>query len=104
MEGNILVTPEELERTSEEFRSAASSIQAITEDMINTVVNISSTWGGEASTAYISSFKTFQDNFTRLKSMIDAHANALTELAGLYKSTEQENVQTASQVQGNILE
>lgn len=104
MEGNILVTLEELERTSEEFRSAASSIQTITDDMINTVVNISSTWGGEASTAYISSFKTFQDNFTRLKSMIDAHANALIELAGLYKNTEQENVQTASQVQGNVLE
>ena len=98
MEGNILVTPEELEKTSEEFRTAASSIQTITDDMI------SSTWGGEASTAYISSFKQFQDNFTRLKTMIDTHANSLTELAGLYKSTEQENVQTASQVQGNVLE
>lgn len=103
MEGNILVTPEELERTAEEFRSAASSIQTITDDMINTVVNISSTWGGEASTTYISNFKTFQDNFARLKNMIDTHAQALTELASLYKSTEQENVQTASQVQGNIL-
>jgi WXG100 family type VII secretion target len=104
MEGNILVTPEQLEQTSAEFKSAASTIQAITDDMINTVTNISSTWGGEASTAYISSFKTFQDNFTKLKNMIDAHANSLTELANLYKTTEQENVQTASQVQGNILE
>ena len=104
MEGNILVTPEELERTSEEFRTAASTIQTITDDMINTAVNISSTWGGEASNAYISSFKTFQDNFTRLKTMIDVHAEALTELANLSKSTEQENVQIASQIQGNILE
>ena len=33
MEGNILVTPEELERTSEEFRTAASTIQTISREI-----------------------------------------------------------------------
>ena len=104
MEGNIKVSPEQLQQASEEFRSAASSIYNITQDMINSVTNITSAWEGEASSAYTSSFKTFQDNFTKLKSLIEAHANSLIELANLYKTTEQENVQTASQVQGNVLE
>jgi len=35
MEGDIKVSPEQLQQASEEFRSAASSIYTITQDMIN---------------------------------------------------------------------
>ena len=93
MDGNILVTPEELTRNASEFSASGNSMYQIANEMLQTVQGLSGIWGGDATNTYINNFKR---SFDRLKGNIDAHASALTELASMYQQAEQKNVETAN--------
>ena len=96
MDGNILVTPEELTRNASEFSASGNSMYQIANEMLQTVQGLSGIWGGDAANTYINNFKRFQGSFDRLKGNIDDHASALTELASMYQQAEQKNVETAN--------
>ena len=96
MDGNILVTPEELTRNASEFSASGNSMYQIANEMLQTVQGLSGIWGGDAANTYINNVKRFQGSFDRLKGNIDAHASALTELASMYQQAEQKNVETAN--------
>ena len=96
MDGNITVTPEELTNNATAFSDAGNNMYSIASNMIATAQSLSSVWGGEAASTYMSKFQTSQTSFDKLKKLIEAHSTALNDLAQLYKQAEAKNVEAAN--------
>ena len=103
MDGNILVTPNELTKNATEFSSAAKNMHQVASGMIDTAQSWSGVWSGDAARIYMDNFKKFRTSFDKLKIIIEKHSEALTELANLYQQAEQQNVELASDFR-NVLE
>ena len=56
MEGTLLVTPEKLQSTASSFQSKAAQVKSLHDNMISKVNSLSSSWTGEAASAYNSKF------------------------------------------------
>ena len=103
MEGQILVTPEQLESTATEFSSIMTQVQNLATTMTDQVNGLSAKWQGEASTAYVNKFNQLNDDIAKLAAMIDEHVTDLREMAGVYRSAEQANQDLANSLAGDII-
>lgn len=103
MEGQILVTPEQLTSTANEFNSIMVQVQGIATSMTDQVNGMSSKWQGDAATAYINKFNQLNDDIAKLASMISEHVKDLNEMASRYSSTEQANEELANSLAGDII-
>lgn len=103
MTGNLLVTPEKLISTSQEFATAASQVQNLTNQMMETVNSLAATWGGEAHTAYYTKFNGLNNDMAKIHSMIMEHSNDLTEMANIYKQAESKNTEAGSSLQPDVI-
>lgn len=90
MEGNILVTTQELMNASSDFQTRNSTINDITGQMLTLVRNLSSQYEGEGATSFINRFNELEDDMQRISNMIKEHVNDLQEMARIYESTEKE--------------
>ncbi len=104
MDGNILVTPEELLKCASEFSAAGNTMYQMSSEMLQTVRYLNAVWGGSAANTYIGNFARFDENFYNLKAVVDVHARALTDMANTYQQAELRNVEIASDFKGNVLE
>ena len=97
MQGNLLVTPEKLITASNEFRGKASEVQGITTQMMELVHTLtSSSWTGEASSAYSAQFNKLEDDMNKLYKMIQEHSSDLNDMAKNYQNAEIANQNIAS--------
>ena len=103
MTGTIKVSPQKLIATAGEFSTEGSTMNALVSQMINIVTSMSSTWEGEASTAYITKFKSLESDIQMLNKMIQEHVNDLEQMANLYSSTEQSNADDAAALSSGII-
>lgn len=103
MEGTILVTPEQLERTAGEFSSVMSQVRNLTNSMTDQVHGLCAKWQGEASAAYINKFSQLNDDIAKLAAMINEHVSDLNEMAGRYRSTEHTNEEISNSLAGDII-
>ena len=103
MEGQLLVTPDMLINTSSEFSGISSQVQGITDNMMTKVQSLSSQWQGEASTAYLNKFQQLSDDITKMNGMIKEHVKDLNEMAENYMKAENENIQTAQALAGDVI-
>lgn len=103
MEGIIKVTPEKLINTAEEFNSANSQVQTLTQQMIQTVDSLKNAWEGEAATAYNAKFHQLEDDMNRMHSMINEHVTDLKEMARQYQTAEQANVEVGNTLAGDVI-
>jgi len=103
MEGIIKVTPEQLISTAEEFNSASSQVQNLTQQMIQTVDSLKSAWEGEAATAYSNQFHQLEDDMNRMHSMINEHVTDLKEMAKQYQTAEQANAEVSNSLAGDVI-
>lgn len=103
MQGQILVTPEELMGTATEFQTQGKKIQDLTSQMMNTVTGLSASWEGEASNAYIQKFKGLEDDIQKMISMINEHVNDLQEMADIYSTAEQSNIDDISGLTSDVI-
>lgn len=103
MQGQILVTPEELMGTATEFQTQGKNIQDLTSQMMNTVTGLSASWEGEASNAYIQKFKGLEDDIQKMISMINEHVNDLQEMADIYSTAEQSNIDDISGLTSDVI-
>ena len=62
--------------------------KSLTDDMMNDVTGLSSSWTGDASASYINKFRKLQTDMDTMGRMINEHVNNLTELAKEYTTTE----------------
>ncbi|MBQ9136702.1 MAG: WXG100 family type VII secretion target [Lachnospiraceae bacterium] len=103
MEGTILVTPEQLESTANEFNNIMTQVQNLTNNMTDQINGMGAKWQGEASTAYINKFNQLQEDIDRLARMINEHVTDLNEMASLYRTTEQKNEDLGNSLAADIL-
>jgi len=96
MTGTLRVTPEELAKTSSEFGNKATTVQGITQQMLEIVNSLTSVWRGDANSAYSNKFKGLEDDMNRLYRMIQEHSQDLQEMSNLYRTAEEANVQESS--------
>ena len=85
MQGTLLVTPEEMERTANELEGVQGQVDSITQQMLDEARNLSAIWEGEAATAYINKFNTLDDDMQKMRNMVRVHVGDLRDMAGLYR-------------------
>lgn len=103
MTGTIKVSPEKLLSTSQDFSTEGNTISSLTSEMINRACELSSGWEGEAAQSYITKFKSLESDIQVINRMIQEHVSDLQEMANLYTSTEQSNIDDAITLSSAIL-
>ena len=103
MEGTILVTPEELESTANEFNGIMNQVKTLASQMTDTVSSTSVKWQGDASDAYRAKFNQLNDDIARLAAMINEHVTDLNQMASVYRSKEQANMELGNSLAGDIV-
>lgn len=103
MEGMIKVSPDLLNRTAAEFSEEGTQLNTLTNQMIELVQSMTSTWQGEASTAFITKFKGLEDDMQRMFRMVQEHSRDLQEMAAAYASAEQQNAEIASGLSADVI-
>ena len=95
MDSILKVTPEKLIETAGEFETAGLNVRNITQEMMSIVEGFKNIWQGEAATGFMNKFNSLSDDMDRLYTIIKGHSDDLCEMAGEYKSAEEESVQNA---------
>ena len=95
MDGQLLVTPEELRRTANELKGTRDQVTSITQQMLDESRNLTSVWEGEAANAYVNKFNTLEDDIDRMRRMLYEHVADLLDMAGIYEGTERRNEEAA---------
>lgn len=90
MEGNILVSTQELLNASSEFQSRNTAINDITQQMLTLARGLNSQWEGESASSYISRFNELEDDMQAISKMITEHVNDLQEMATAYDNAEKQ--------------
>lgn len=103
MTGTIKVSPDKLIATATDFGTQSKTIVSITTEMLNKVSAMSSSWTGEASTAYIRKFRSLEKDIQVLNRMIQEHVRDLNQMARAYAATEKSNEQDASALLSGVI-
>ena len=101
MTGNLRVTPEKLICTATQFSQSDNTVNTLTNQMMDIVNQLNSTWAGEAATGFYTKLKGLQGDMQKLHKMIQEHTTDLNDMAKTYQQAEKENVQTASALKTN---
>jgi WXG100 family type VII secretion target len=102
MEGQILVTTQELMNTSSEFQARNTAINDTTGQMLTLARGLNSQWEGESATSFINRFNELEDDMQMINKMITEHVNDLQEMAAAYENAEQQ-VASVTQVNTNLI-
>ena len=93
-----------LTSTADSFESTASTVQNLTNNMVQTVNKLTgNVWSGNAQQKYTTQFKGLQDDINRMISMIKEHVADLRAMARNYEATEQANQETASALASDVI-
>ena len=103
MEGILKVTPEELQATAGEFGNKGNTIKGLTDQMMGMVKNLSSSWQGEASSAYLQKFQNLQTDIDKINRMIQEHVKDLNDMAEQYKQAETTNMEQSQALADNVI-
>ncbi|MDO4413731.1 MAG: WXG100 family type VII secretion target [Erysipelotrichaceae bacterium] len=103
MEGMIKVSPEVLNRTAQEFSDEGTQLNTLTNQMLEVVGSMTSTWQGEASNAFITKFKGLEPDMQRMFRMVQEHSRDLQEMAAGYARAEQENAEIAAGLSNEVI-
>lgn len=71
--------------------------------MMNIVASMSSVWEGEAASSYMTKFKSLESDIQTLNRMIKEHVNDLEQMASLYSTAEQQNVDDAASLSSGVI-
>ena len=101
MTGNLKVTPEKMISMASQFGQSDTTVNNLTQQMMNIVNQLNSTWAGEAATGYYNKLKGLQGDMQKLHKMIQEHTTDLNDMAKTYQQAEKDNIQTASSLKTN---
>lgn len=101
MTGNLRVTPEKMISVATQFGESDNTVNNLTQQMMDIVSQLSSTWAGEAATGYYTKLKGLQGDMQKLHKMIQEHTTDLNDMAKTYQQAEKDNVQTANALKTN---
>jgi len=103
MEGMIKVSPDVLNRTASEFADEGTQLNNLTNQMLEIVQSMTSTWQGEASNAFITKFRGLEPDMQRMFRMVQEHSRDLQEMAAAYANAEQQNAEIASGLSSEVI-
>ncbi len=103
MQGQLLVTPEEMRSTADNVESVQSQVTNITQQMLDEARSLASVWEGDAATAYINKFNTLEDDMQRMRDMLLEHVNDLRQMADLYITAEKLNENEANSLPSDAI-
>ena len=103
MDGQLLVTPEEMESTANNLEGVQGQVDNITQQMLDEARNLSAIWEGEAATAYVNKFNTLEDDMQRMRNMVREHVDDLRDMAGLYRNAEEMNESEAQSLPSDVI-
>lgn len=103
MEGILRVTPEELITTASEFGAKASAVNNLTSEMLSLANGLTGVWEGEAANAYITKFRSLEDDMQRIYRMIQEHSRDLEEMGRVFKEAEAANIEQANSLTGDVI-
>lgn len=103
MEGILKVTPEKLSTSSSEFATQASTVNQLTQQMLQIIRGTNSTWQGEAATAYTQKFNSLDEDMQQIYRMIMEHSTDLQEMATTYQQAEQANMELGESMKTNVI-
>ena len=69
MDGQLLVTPEEMESTANNLEGVQGQVDNITQQMLEEARSLTSVWEGDAATAYVNKFNTLEDDMQKMRNM-----------------------------------
>jgi len=101
MTGNLRVAPEKLISMSTQFGQSGTTVNNLTQQMMDIVNQLSSTWAGEAATGYYTKLKGLEADMNKLHKMIQEHTTDLNDMGKTYQQAEKDNVQTANALKTN---
>lgn len=101
MTGNLKVTPEKMISMATQFGQSDTTVNNLTQQMMNIVNQLNSTWAGEAATGYYNKLKGLQGDMQKLHKMIQEHTTDLNDMAKTYQQAEKDNIQTANALKTN---
>lgn len=96
MTGILKVSPEKLISTASEFGTQGNKIRSLTNQMLQIVNSLSSSWEGDAQKAYQSRFKALDGDMAQIALKINEHVSDLNEMANTYKQAESTNTSDIS--------
>ncbi len=103
MEGQLKVTPEELQNASSEFSGIDKTVVSTTQEMMTLVKNLTSAWEGESSQAYINKFNELEDDMQKIHAKIEEHVQDLAEMATVYTNAEKTTTAANQAVSSNLI-
>lgn len=98
----ILVTPEELKNTAEEFRGIGTEARNLTEQMAAIVNGLGSIHEGESATAFNNQFHKLDGDMETMHNNVTKQVNHLNEIADKFTVDENKNVDEATGLKSNI--
>lgn len=102
-EVRILVTPETLKNTADEFFNIEKEALDCVNNMIMKVNELENKWKGEASQAYVRKFRNLRDDMEKIFRMIQEHVEDLKKIADRYSQVEQESQELISDLADDIV-
>ena len=96
MARDIQVTPETLESTAQKIESLANEYETQYKSLYSTTNAMASTWSGKDNTAFVDQIAGFEDDFQKMKNLMDQYADFLKKSAKAYRDT-QETVYSEAQ-------
>lgn len=102
MADTILVTPEELKNTAEEFRGIGSEARNLTQQMVSIINGLGSIYEGESATAFNNQFHKLDGDMETMHNNVTKQANHLNEIADKFSSEENKNVDESTGLPSNL--
>lgn len=104
MADTIRVTPKELQDKAQLMENTGKEVKTLTDNMTTKVLELTGRiWSGEAQQAYITRFKSLQEDITKLNALIEAESKHLYAIAAEYASTEQTNVSATGNLSAKVI-
>lgn len=88
MVGTLKVTPEKLIAAASQFKTQASKVRNLTNQMLSQVRNLNSDWEGEAKNAFVSKFNALDGDMAQIYMKITEHSEDLQEMATTFQQAE----------------
>jgi WXG100 family type VII secretion target len=104
MAETIRVTPKELQDKAQMMENTGNEIKTLTENMTTKVLELTGRiWSGEAQQAYVTRFKSLEEDIARLNELCSNEAKHLYAIAQEYSKAEETNVAASGNLSEKVI-
>jgi len=86
--GALLVTPQELQQTSEQVKEKASQYKASYDRVYAAVESLAAHWEGEANQAFVAQIRGFENDFDNMRKLLEKYGEFLFVSGNNYQNAE----------------